>query len=113
VTDFAITGTQTVSATELAGITGELTGDGFKDDSAEVGERVRALFQNRGYFLVEVKSVKLKPGDPLGIPKPVTLEADVIEGPKLKVGAITFVKNQAFPSERLRSEFPPQNWSGV
>jgi len=112
VTDVAITGTQTVSATELAGITGELTGNCFNDDSDEVGERVRALFQNRGYFLVEVQSVKLKPADPLGIPKPVTLEADVIEGPKFKVGAITFVKNQAFPSERLRSEFPLKTGAG-
>jgi len=106
VTDFTITGTQTVSATELAGMTGELTGNCFNDDTDELGERVRALFQNRGYFLVEVKSVKLKPGDPLGNPKPVTMEAEVAEGPKYKVGAITFVKNRAFTAERLRLEFP-------
>jgi hypothetical protein len=106
VTDFAITGTQTVSATELAGMTGALTGNCFNDDSDEMGERVRALFQDRGYFSVEVKSVKLKPGDPLGIPKPVTMEAEVAEGPKYKVGTITFVKNRAFTAERLRSEFP-------
>jgi len=106
VTDFAVTGTQTVSATELAGMTGELTGNCFNDDSDEMGERVRALFQDRGYFSVEVKSVKFKPGDPLGIPKPVTMEAEVAEGPKYKVGAITFVKNRAFTAERLRSEFP-------
>jgi Surface antigen variable number repeat len=106
VTDFTITGTQTVSATELARMTGELTGNCFNDDSEEMGERVRALFQNRGYFSVEVKSVKLKAGDPLGTPKPVTMEAEVAEGPKYKVGAITFVKNRAFTAERLRSEFP-------
>jgi len=106
VTDFAITGTQTVSATELARMTGELTGNCFDDDSEEMGARVRALFQDRGYFTVEVKSVKFKAGDPLGIPKPVTMEADVAEGPKYKVGTINFVKNRAFPAERLRSEFP-------
>ncbi len=106
VTDATITGTQTVSATELAGMTGELTGNCFNDDTDEMGQRVRALFQDRGYFLVEVKSVKLKPGDPLGIPKPVTMEADVAEGPKFRVGEITFVKNRAFTVERLRSEFP-------
>ena len=106
VTDFTITGTQTVSATELAGITGELTGSCFTDDSDEMGERVRTLFQDRGYFMVEVKSVKLKAGDPLRIPKPVTMEADVTEGPKYKVGSINFVKNRAFPAERLRSQFP-------
>ncbi len=106
VTDFAITGTQTVSATELARMTGELTGNCFNDDTDEIGERVRALFQNRGYFVAEVKSVKLKPGDPLGTPKPVTMEAEVADGPKYKVGAITFVKNRAFTAGRLRSAFP-------
>ena len=106
VTDFTITGTQSVSATDLAGMTGELIGSCFNDDTDEMGERVRALFQDRGYFMVEVKSIKLKPGDPLGTPKPVTMEADVAEGPKYKVGAIKFVKNRAFTTERLRSEFP-------
>jgi len=106
VTDFTITGTQTVSTTALAELTGELIGNCFTEDSEEMGERVRALFQDRGYFAVEVKSVKFKAGDPLGIPKPVTMEADVAEGPKCKVGAITFVKNRAFTSERLRSAFP-------
>jgi hypothetical protein len=106
VTDVTIAGTQTISATELAGMTGELTGDCFDDDSDEMGERVRALFQERGYFVVEVKSVKFKPGDPLAIPKPVTMEAEVAEGPKYKVGAVTFVKNRAFTAEQLRSEFP-------
>jgi outer membrane protein assembly factor BamA len=106
VTDFTIEGTQTVSATELARMTGELTGNCFNDDSDEMGERVRALFQDRGYFLVEVKSLKLEASDPLGTPKPVTMEAEVAEGPKYKVAAITFVKNRAFTAERLRSEFP-------
>ncbi len=106
VTDFTITGTQTVSATELAGITGELTGSCFNDDSDEMGERVRALFQDRGYFMVEVKSVKLKAGDPLGNPKPVAMEADVTEGPKFRVGSINFVKNRAFTAELLRAQFP-------
>ena len=106
VTDVTIAGTQTISATELAGMTGELTGDCFDDDSDEMGERVRALFQDRGYFTVEVKSVKLKPGDPLGIPKPVTMEAEVAEGPKYKVGEITFSGYRAFSAEKLRQEFP-------
>jgi outer membrane protein assembly factor BamA len=106
VTDVTISGTRSLSATELARITGELTGNCFNDDSEEIGERVRALFQDRGYFLVEVKSTKLKPGDPLAIPKPVTLEAEVAEGPKFKVGEITFVKNHAFSAEKLRQQFP-------
>lgn len=106
VTDVTIVGTQTIGATELAGMTGELTGDCFDDDSDEMGERVRALFQDRGYFTVEVKSVKFKPGDPLGIPKPVTMEAEVAEGPKFRVGEITFSGYRAFTAEKLRQEFP-------
>lgn len=106
VTDFTVTGTQGVSATELAAMTGELIGNCFNDDSDEMGQRVRALFQNRGYFAVEVKSVKLKAGDPLGIPKPVNMEAEVAEGPKYKLGAIKFVQNRAFTEDHLRTEFP-------
>ncbi len=106
VTDATITGTQSVSATELAGMTGELTGNCFSDDTDEMGERVRALFQDRGYFLVEVKSVKLKPGDPLGIPKPVTMEADVAEGPKFRLAEISFRDYHAFTGDQLRQQFP-------
>ena len=69
-------------------------------------ERIRSLFQDRGYFRVEVKSLQLKPQDPLAIPKPVVAEAEVAEGPRYKVGEITFVKNRAFSAERLRQEFP-------
>ncbi|HLZ43384.1 MAG TPA: POTRA domain-containing protein [Candidatus Sulfotelmatobacter sp.] len=106
VTDFTITGTQAVSATEMARITSDLTGSCFDDDSEEIGERIRALFQDRGYFAVEVKHIGFKPGDPLGIPKPVTMEADVAEGPVYKLADITFVDNHAFSTERLRQAFP-------
>jgi outer membrane protein assembly factor BamA len=87
-------------------MTGELTGNCFEDDSDEMGERVRYLFQNRGYFMAEVKSVKLKAVDPLGIPKPVTMEADVVEGPKFKVGEISFLGYRAFSADKLRQQFP-------
>jgi outer membrane protein assembly factor BamA len=106
VTDFTISGTRGMSATELARITGELIGNCFNDESEEMEERVRALFQDRGYFGAEVKSVKLKAGDPLEHPKPVTIEAEVAEGPKYKLGAIKFVENRAFTVERLRTDFP-------
>ena len=106
VRDFSITGTQTLASDELNRITGELTGSCFDDDSDKMGKRVRAFFQSRGYFTAEVKSVHLKPLDPLGIPKPVTMEAEVTEGPRYKVGEITFVNNHAFGSDKLRQEFP-------
>jgi outer membrane protein assembly factor BamA len=106
VTDFNISGTKGVSATELADMTGDFIGSCFNEDSEEMGERTRAVFQDRGYFAVEVKHVTLKPGDPLGIPKPVTMEADVSEGPRYTLANLVFVANHAFSSERLRQAFP-------
>lgn len=105
VTDFTITGTKTLSATEIAGITGELTGACYNDDSDEMSERVRALFMDRGYFKVEV-TVNMKARDPLGSPKPVVMTADVDEGLQFRLNQITFLENHAFGAETLRDAFP-------
>jgi outer membrane protein assembly factor BamA len=106
VTDFTISGTQTISTTDLARITSDVIGSCFDEDSEEMGERLRASFQDRGYFRVEVKSLRFKPRDPLGVPKPVTLEGEVSEGARSKLAEITFVENHAFSSEELRQQFP-------
>jgi outer membrane protein assembly factor BamA len=106
VTDFTITGTQTLSATEIAEITGELTGSCFTEDIDEMGERVRVLFMDRGYFKVEVKHISLKAADPLGSPKQVTMEADVDEGPQFRLNQITFLENHAFSASKLLAAFP-------
>src|SRR5215472_7445736 len=66
ITDFTITGTQTISAIDLARITSDMIGSCFDENSEEMEERVRASFQDRGYFKVEVKSLRVKPRDPLG-----------------------------------------------
>ena len=106
ISDFTISGTQTISATDLARITGDMIGSCFEEDSEEMAERVRASFQDRGYFKVEVTSLRFKPRDPLGVPKPVTLEGEVSEGSRYKLAEITFVGNHAFSSEKLRQQFP-------
>jgi len=106
ITDFTITGTQTISTTDLARITSDMIGSCFDEDSEEMEERVRASFQDRGYFKVEVKSLRFKPRDPLGVPKPVMLEGEVSEGARYKLAEITFVENHAFSSEKLRQQFP-------
>lgn len=106
VTDFTISGTQTISATDLARITGDLIGSCFDEESEEMEERVRALFQDRGYFKSEVKSLRFKPRDPLGVPKPVTLEGEVSEGARYRLAEITFVQNHAISSQKLREQFP-------
>jgi outer membrane protein assembly factor BamA len=91
ITDFTITGTQTISATELARIANDLIGSCFDEDSEELGERIRASFQDRGYSAAKVNSFGFKPGDPLAVPKPVTLEAEISDGPRYKLAEITFV----------------------
>lgn len=104
--DFTITGTKTIGTTELADITSDLIGSCFDDNTEELEERVRTSFQNRGYFVAKVKSLGLKPRDQLGIPKPVTLEAEVSDGLQYKLADITFLENRAFSSEQLRKQFP-------
>src|SRR5215471_19660832 len=97
ITDFTIIGTQTISATDLARITSDMIGSCYDEDSEEMEERLRAAFQDRGYFKVEVKSLRFKPRDPLGVPKPVALEGDVSEGPKYRLADVSFANNHAFP----------------
>ena len=106
ITDFTITGTQTIGATELARITSDLIDSCFDEDSEEMEERIQASFQDRGYFAVKVNHLGFKPRDPLGVPKPVMLEADVSDGPRYKLAEIRFVDNHAFSSEKLREQFP-------
>lgn len=106
IADFTISGTQTISATDLARITSDMIGSCFDEDSEEIEERVRASFQDRGYFKAEVKSIRFKPRDPLGVPKPVTLEGEISEGPQYRLGEVTFTNNHAFPSDELRQAFP-------
>jgi len=106
ITDFTITGTQTISATDLASITNDMIGSCFNEDSEEMEERLRAAFQDRGYFQVEVKSLRLKPRDPLGVPKPVALEGEVSEGQRFRLADVTFTNNHAFSSQKLRDQFP-------
>ena len=94
--DFTITGTQTITSTDLAAITSDMIGSGFDEDSDKMEERVRASFQDRGYFKVEVKSLSFKPRDPLAVPKPVALEGEISEGAPYKLANITFVEKSRF-----------------
>jgi outer membrane protein assembly factor BamA len=106
ITDITIIGTQSLDSDELAAITSELTGTCLDEDPDEQGEVVRAPFQNRGYFGVEVKNLHLKPGDPMAVPKPAALEAEVLEGPRYRLAEIKFTGNHSFSADELRSKFP-------
>src|SRR5208282_1031454 len=81
-------------------------------------ERVRAEFQNRGYFKVLVDDPKTEIHDtghtgfhiPLlqsGLGKSVDITMPIEEGERYRLGAITFKNNKAIPnSTALRSLFP-------
>jgi outer membrane protein assembly factor BamA len=106
VESFVISGTQAVDSTELAEITNSMAGSKFNDDAEELQERIRAQFQDRGYFKAEIQKLDIKTIDPLASPKPVRLEAQVSEGPRCRLSSIEFTGNHAFSSEQLRSKFP-------
>ena len=106
VTDFTVDGTQSLTTQELAAITGQLAGYCFNDDSEEIEERIRALFQDQGYFVAKVKGMSIRPVDPLSRPKPVRIEAAVVEGPRYRLAGITFSGNRHFSTTTLRGKFP-------
>jgi outer membrane translocation and assembly module TamA len=106
VSDFIITGTQALTSEQLATIRSELVGCCVNDDRDEIEERVRNIFQNKGYFGVEVATVEIKVNDPIARPKTVTVEADVKEGAQYRLGEISFMDNHAFSSSKLRAVFP-------
>jgi outer membrane protein assembly factor BamA len=109
ITDFTISGTQTIDSAELAKITNQLTGECVDDNTEELEERIQALFKDLGYADAVLKNLHIRPNDPLALPKPVSLEAEVIEGQKFTVGEIDFTGNHAFDTPRLRSEFSLMN----
>src|SRR2546428_7280980 len=74
---FVISGTREVDSAELAEITDSMSGSTFNDDSEELEERIRAQFQDRGFFKAELKKLDIKVIDPLASAKPVRLESQV------------------------------------
>ena len=106
VTDLTITGTHTLSSATIARISSALTGDCLHDSSDELQERVRLLFQQRGFFNAQVESLKIETRDPLALPKLVRLEAEVAEGTLCRLARIGFFGNHAFSSVSLRKELP-------
>ena len=106
VESFVISGTQSVDSAELAEITNSIAGSRFNDDEEELQERIRAQFQDRGYFKAEIKKLDIKTIDPLVSPKQVRIEALVSEGPRCRLASVEFTGNHAFSSDALRAKFP-------
>ncbi len=106
VKDVTITGTQNLTSDELLQMGASMIGACFNDDPEEISERLRAQFQDRGYFAVEVKSVRFKPLDPLANPKPVAVESEITNGPQFRFGELTIIGNHGVPADVLRQGFP-------
>jgi outer membrane translocation and assembly module TamA len=104
VEDLVISGTRSVDSAELAEITNSIAGSSFDDDAGEMGQRIRAPFQEHGYYHAEVEKLDFKVIDPLASPKPVRLEAQVSEGPRCRVSGVEFTGNHAFSSEELTAK---------
>lgn len=106
VDSFTISGTRAIDSAELAEITNSMAGSEFENDIDELGERIRAQFQDRGYSQVEVQKVDVKVLDPLASPKPVRLEAEVHEGPVCRLVEIEFGGYRVIAADDLRAAFP-------
>ena len=106
VESFVISGTRSVDSEELLEITNSMVGSRFNDDAEELEQRVKAQFQDRGYFTAELQKLDIKVIDPLASPKPVRLEARVSEGPRCQLSGIEFTGNHAVSSDALRAKFP-------
>jgi outer membrane protein assembly factor BamA len=105
ITDLAITGTHTLSSSELASFASKLTGSCFDESEDELGERIRSLFQDKGFFEVLVENLRIKTNDPLLLPRPVSVEVNVTEGRRFTIGDIKFAGNHAFTTSELRDKF--------
>jgi outer membrane translocation and assembly module TamA len=106
IADMKIAGTRTLGSNQLNNLASKLVGLCFDDDPEELKERVRLLFQDRGYFKVEIHDLRIKTVDALAAPRSVNLEADVAEGPRFRIGEIDFTGNRAYKSSQLRALFP-------
>jgi len=106
VDSISISGTESIGSAELSEITGPMSGSKFNDDEDELRERVRAQFQDRGYFMAEVKKLDIKVLDPLASPKTVHVDAEVEEGPLCHLSTMEFTGNHAISTEELRAKFP-------
>jgi hypothetical protein len=105
IADVMINGTVSISSLELSKIKSNLIGACVNENSEELEERVRALFQNEGYFGASVTNLRIKPSDPLAVPKPATLETEVVEGPQYRLAEITFSGNHVVSAAALRNAF--------
>lgn len=104
--DVVITGTRALDSAELADISTNFSGSCFNDSSDEIRERLKDQFQQHGFFMAKVSSVRLKAPDPLANPRPVSIEAEVQEGPRYRLGELVVAGNRFINSQRIADAYP-------
>jgi hypothetical protein len=105
VSDVILEGT-TVGSGELSTIKSQIEGACFDEQGDLIEEVIHAAFSDLGFAQASVENVTLKAGDALAVPKPVTVKADITEGPRFRIGSISFIGNHAFSEAKLRATFP-------
>lgn len=105
IADFIIKETSGLSSSQLATIRNKVIGACTDENTDDLGELVRAVFQNEGYFAATVDNLDVKTIDPLAHPKHIKLEADIAVGQLYRLAKIKFVGNHAFAAAKLRSVF--------
>lgn len=90
-----------------AEVIGELSKENLADAADEVAERVRAFYQNNGYFKVQVV------GKALRVPDDRLREYDILvrvvnQGEQYRLRDLTFVNATVFPEVQMRDLFPVQ-----
>ena len=106
ITDVTFDSLTSVSSNELSTIKSGIEGSCVDENDELIGEVIDAAFEDQGFARATVENITLKPSDALAVPNPVALKADVTEGPRFRLGGITFVGNHVFSAAKLRSVFP-------
>lgn len=104
--EVALSGTTTLTSSQLTDISNALSSVTMHDDDQEVEERIKYEFQQHGYFDAKVTNLKVVALDPLAKKKPVRLEAEVDEGPLYHLAEIKFKGNKSFSTGELLQMFP-------
>ena len=114
VTDIVLSGATQVTASEqreiAAAIKQQTSGYSVDAVTDEVVERVRAAWQDRGYFKVQVAGKKARIVSSRASAQRISVDVDVDEGLRYRLGEITFKSNTRITDPAfLRSMFPIKN----
>jgi len=101
--DFIVNGTTSLDSGDLQKIRGKLIGACVDEQTDDLEQLVKGLFQNEGYYAAVVHNFDIRTIDPLAHPKTISLETEIVEGPIFKFGQVNFVGNHAFTTAELRN----------